>query len=116
MALTSFVEESRVVAAIEAGASGYLLKDADADDLAAAIRAAASGEVHLDPAVAGIVARRMRERSGTAPGADASGDGAASTGWKGRPSAAPMRWASMSSGSESTTGPGRPEVAVMNAR
>ncbi len=77
VALTSFVEESRVVAAIEAGASGFLLKDADADDLAAAIRAAAAGEVHLDPAVAGIVARRMRERSGTGGGADPGADGAA---------------------------------------
>jgi DNA-binding NarL/FixJ family response regulator len=77
VALTSFVEESRVVAAIEAGASGFLLKDADADDLAAAIRAAAAGEVHLDPAVAGIVARRMRERSGTGGVADPRADGAA---------------------------------------
>jgi DNA-binding NarL/FixJ family response regulator len=69
VALTSFVEEERVIAAIEAGASGFLLKDADADDLAAAIRAAAAGEVHLDPAVAGIVARRMRTRpNGTADG------------------------------------------------
>ena len=59
VALTSFVEEARVVAAIEAGAAGFLLKDAEADDLAAAIRAAAAGEVHLDPAVAGIVARRL---------------------------------------------------------
>ena len=38
IALTSFIEESRVVAAIEAGASGSLLKDAEADELAAAIR------------------------------------------------------------------------------
>lgn len=72
VALTSFVEEGRVIAAIEAGASGFLLKDADADDLAAAIRAAASGEMHLDPAVAGIVARRLRggaaASAGTAPG------------------------------------------------
>jgi DNA-binding NarL/FixJ family response regulator len=60
VALTSFIEEDRVVGAIEAGAAGFLLKDAEADDLAAAIRAAASGEVHLDPAVAGIVARRLR--------------------------------------------------------
>jgi DNA-binding NarL/FixJ family response regulator len=60
IAITSFIEEARVVAAIEAGASGFLLKDAEADELAAAIRSAAAGEVHLDPAVAGIVARRMR--------------------------------------------------------
>ena len=61
IALTSFIEESRVVAAIEAGASGFLLKDAEADELAAAIRSAAAGEVHLDPALASIVARRMRD-------------------------------------------------------
>jgi len=61
IALTSFVEEDRVIAAIEAGASGFLLKDADADDLAAAIRSAAAGEMYLDPAIAGIVARRLRD-------------------------------------------------------
>ena len=66
IALTSFVEEARVVAAIEAGAAGFLLKDAEADELAAAIRSAAAGEVHLDPAIAGIVARRMRAGSGAA--------------------------------------------------
>jgi DNA-binding NarL/FixJ family response regulator len=73
VALTSFVEEARVIAAIESGASGFLLKDADADDLAAAIRAAAAGEVHLDPAVAGIVARHMR--AGTSAIGDRSGAG-----------------------------------------
>jgi len=78
VALTSFVEESRVVAAIEAGASGFLLKDADADDLAAAIRAAAAGEVHLDPAVAGIVARRMRTGRGGDPGQDGAAGATAS--------------------------------------
>jgi len=72
VALTSFIEESRVVAAIEAGAAGFLLKDAEADDLAAAIRSAAAGEVHLDPAVAGIVARRLRGGSG---GSDGTGNG-----------------------------------------
>jgi DNA-binding NarL/FixJ family response regulator len=65
IAITSFVEEDRVVAAIEAGASGFLLKDAEADELASAIRAAAVGEVHLDPAIASIVARRMRDGSHT---------------------------------------------------
>jgi DNA-binding NarL/FixJ family response regulator len=72
IAITSFIEEPRVVAAIEAGATGFLLKDAEADELAAAIRSAAAGEVHLDPAVAGIVARRMRNGGGAGDG-DADG-------------------------------------------
>ena len=50
--LTSFVEEERVHAALEAGASGYLLKDADVDEVSNAIRAAYRGEVHLDASVA----------------------------------------------------------------
>jgi DNA-binding NarL/FixJ family response regulator len=66
--ITSFIEEERITAAIEAGASGFLLKDAEADDLAGAIRAAHRGEVYLDPAVAGIVARRMRTGSDRAGG------------------------------------------------
>jgi DNA-binding NarL/FixJ family response regulator len=66
--ITSFIEEARIVAALEAGAAGFLLKDAEADELAAAIRAAAAGEVHLDPAVAGIVTRRMRDGAGGAAG------------------------------------------------
>ncbi len=70
VAITSFIEESRITAALEAGASGFLLKDAEADDLAAAIRSAHGGEVYLDPAVAGIVARRMRA------GNDGTGQGA----------------------------------------
>jgi DNA-binding NarL/FixJ family response regulator len=64
VAITSFIEEDRITAALEAGASGFLLKDAEADDLATAIRSAYAGEVYLDPAVAGIVARRMRTGAG----------------------------------------------------
>lgn len=52
VALTSFGENARVHAALEAGASGYLLKDADADEVTGAIRAAHRGELQLDPAVA----------------------------------------------------------------
>jgi len=57
VALTSFSEAERVHAALVAGAAGYLLKDAEADELAAAIRAAHNGEVHLDP----VVARKLTQ-------------------------------------------------------
>lgn len=60
VALTSFIEEEKVHAALQAGAAGYLLKDAEADDVAAAIRAAQRGEVHLDPAVAKRLMQSLR--------------------------------------------------------
>ncbi len=60
VALTGSLDEDRVMAAIEAGAAGFVLKDAEADDIVAAIRAACAGELYLDPAVAGIVARHLR--------------------------------------------------------
>ncbi|MCR3721955.1 MULTISPECIES: response regulator [Prauserella salsuginis group] len=50
--LTSFGETERVHAALANGASGYLLKDAEPSEVVAAIRAAARGDVFLDPAVA----------------------------------------------------------------
>jgi DNA-binding NarL/FixJ family response regulator len=52
VALSSFDEGERVRAALEAGASGYVLKDSDADDVAAAVRAAYRGDLRLDPHVA----------------------------------------------------------------
>ena len=60
VAVTSFLEETKVRSALEAGAAGYLLKDADADQVAAAIRAAAAGQCHLDPAVARILTDSLR--------------------------------------------------------
>jgi DNA-binding NarL/FixJ family response regulator len=45
--MTSFVEEAKVRAALEAGAAGYLLKDADADQVADALRDAVAGRMHL---------------------------------------------------------------------
>ncbi len=60
--MTSFIEEEKVTAALEAGASGYVLKDAEADEVADAVRAAYAGEVHLDPAVARLLAQRMRHK------------------------------------------------------
>jgi len=60
VAMTSFMEEAQVRGALEAGAAGYLLKDADADQVAQAIRAALVGQMHLDPAVARLLADSVR--------------------------------------------------------
>ena len=67
VALTSFGEDERVHAALEAGASGYLLKDSDADEVSAAIRAAHRGELPLDPAIARGLTSSIRTRVEDAP-------------------------------------------------
>jgi DNA-binding NarL/FixJ family response regulator len=59
VAMTSFTQADLVHGAFQAGAAGYLLKDAEADEVAAAIRAACRGEVHLDPAIAKQLARLL---------------------------------------------------------
>jgi DNA-binding NarL/FixJ family response regulator len=64
VALSSFAEEERVHAALEAGASGYVLKDSDADDVAAAVRAAHRGELQIDPLVARRLMSPLREGRG----------------------------------------------------
>jgi DNA-binding NarL/FixJ family response regulator len=50
--LTSFVDRERVLATIDAGAIGYLLKDAEPDELLRGVHAAARGESPLDPRAA----------------------------------------------------------------
>ena len=50
--LTSFSDRERILRALDAGAAGYLLKDAEPDELGKAIRAAARGEAPLDPKAA----------------------------------------------------------------
>ena len=60
MMLTSYPDEEAVLAAIIAGASGYLLKQVRARDLVAALEAVGRGESLLDPAVTGKVLERMR--------------------------------------------------------
>jgi DNA-binding NarL/FixJ family response regulator len=59
VAMTSFTQADKVHGALQAGAAGYLLKDAEADEVAAAIRAARRGEVHLDPAIARQLTRAL---------------------------------------------------------
>jgi NarL family two-component system response regulator LiaR len=53
--LTAHTDEARVVAALRAGAIGYVRKDSDPELLIAAVRGAARGQSVLDPAVAGSV-------------------------------------------------------------
>jgi len=50
--LTSFSDRERILAALEAGAAGYLLKDVQPDELARAIEAAAAGQAPLHPRAA----------------------------------------------------------------
>jgi DNA-binding NarL/FixJ family response regulator len=58
LALTSVLEDASVVGAVRAGAIGYLLKDTSSDRLGQAIKAAAAGQVQIEPRAA---ARLMRE-------------------------------------------------------
>ncbi len=60
LVLTTYDTDSDVLPAIEAGATGYLLKDAPRDELARAVKAAARGEAVLSPSVAARVIGQMR--------------------------------------------------------
>jgi DNA-binding NarL/FixJ family response regulator len=61
LVLTNYDTDADILGAVEAGASGYLLKDAPPAELLAAVRAAAAGESALAPSVATRL--RARERS-----------------------------------------------------
>jgi DNA-binding NarL/FixJ family response regulator len=61
--LTSFSSREQIIAALDAGASGYMLKDAEPDELLAAVRAAARGEAPLDPKAAREVLSARTQRS-----------------------------------------------------
>ena len=57
--LTSFSDRPRIMDALDAGAVGYLLKDADPDELVRGVHAAAPGQAPLDPrAAAELLPRR----------------------------------------------------------
>jgi DNA-binding NarL/FixJ family response regulator len=66
LVLTTYDTDADILRAIEAGATGYLLKDATAEELVQAIRAAAAGQSVFAPPVASRVIGRMR-----APGEEA---------------------------------------------
>lgn len=60
LVLTTYDTDSDAVAAIEAGATGYLLKDSPTEALVAAVRATAAGETVLSPTVATRLASHVR--------------------------------------------------------
>jgi DNA-binding NarL/FixJ family response regulator len=72
LALSMHVDKRYVLGMLEAGASGYLAKDASFDEVARAIRAVAAGHVYLAPNVAGLVVEDYARR--TASPTAATGD------------------------------------------
>ncbi|GFE26971.1 MULTISPECIES: response regulator [Streptomyces] len=57
--LSTFGDEENVTRALQAGATGFLLKDGGPQELISAVRAAAAGDAVLSPGVTGVVIRRM---------------------------------------------------------
>jgi DNA-binding NarL/FixJ family response regulator len=68
--LTSFGDQARIMAALEAGADGYLLKHADPEQIIAAMRSAIAGGAPLDPKVARVL---LTARASGTGGGSASG-------------------------------------------
>jgi len=58
--LTTYESDSAILTAIEAGASGYLLKAAPQEEILAGIRSVARGEVALAPSIAALLVRRVK--------------------------------------------------------
>ncbi|GHO44229.1 response regulator [Ktedonospora formicarum] len=66
--LTSYTEDTRVVAALRAGAIGYVSKEADPEVLLNSIRAASRGQSLLDPAIANIVMQELMQNGKSSGG------------------------------------------------
>ena len=65
--LTSFLDDERLMPAVQAGADGYLLKDVEPAELARAIRTAQAGEAMIAPTVAGRLLRTLSRPPVAAP-------------------------------------------------
>jgi DNA-binding NarL/FixJ family response regulator len=65
--LTTFDDEASILSALQAGARGYLTKDAGRDEIASAIRAAAAGQSVMDPGVQMRLLRAATGRSSQEP-------------------------------------------------
>ena len=68
--LTTFDDDDTVAAALGAGASGFILKDAPGEDILRSIRTVAGGDSWLDPRIAGRVLDAYRQRAAGRPSVD----------------------------------------------
>ena len=62
--LTSFLDDDRLMPALQAGADGYLLKDVEPAELARAVRSACANEAHIAPTVAARLLHTLSEGGG----------------------------------------------------
>jgi DNA-binding NarL/FixJ family response regulator len=67
IALTSFLDDEKLLPAIQAGAAGYLLKDVRPQELARAVRTAYAGQAMLDPAAAARLVEAVAQGATPAP-------------------------------------------------
>src|SRR5450432_193771 len=77
--LTSFLDDDRLMPALQAGAAGYLLKDVEPAELARAVRTAGSEQAMIDPTVAARLLRTLSEPGPAIRRGDAGDPGATLT-------------------------------------
>lgn len=63
LVVTQHADRAYLLPALQAGASGYILKSSNVDDIITALRSVQRGKVFLDPAVAGVVLEDYRHRN-----------------------------------------------------
>ncbi len=68
--LTSFLDDDRLMPALQAGAAGYLLKDVEPAELARAVRTVGSGRAMIDPTVAARLLQTLSEPGAQGPPSD----------------------------------------------
>jgi DNA-binding NarL/FixJ family response regulator len=73
LVLTTYADEAAILAALRAGALGYLTKDASAEQIEAAVRAVYAGQTHLDPAVQARLVATVTGRGALGPAPDRAG-------------------------------------------
>jgi len=73
LVLTTYADEAAILAALRAGALGYLTKDASAEQIEAAVRAVHAGQTHLDPAVQARLVATVTGRGALGPAPDQAG-------------------------------------------